>query len=155
MLNQTHNYLSVRTLLSIVLLCTATGCGKSGWQASTYPVSGVIKINGESPEKAVLIFHSTAGPVDRRHSEPWAIVESDGSFEISTYKDGDGAPKGEYAVTLYWPAYSFMDAPDRLKGVYNDVNSPLTTVLVTSGENHLPSIELTNVKLAPPVPSPF
>ena len=31
-----------------------------------------------------------------------AIAEPDGSFVLSTYKGFDGAPVGEYAVTVVW-----------------------------------------------------
>lgn len=154
-MTQTSSCLLLHAAACIALVSSLTGCAKDNWQVETHPASGVIKINGESPENAIIILHSTTGPIDKRHSEPWAIINPDGTFKLTTYKDGDGAPKGEYAVTLYWPAYSFVDAPDRLSGAFNDVSKPLTTVSIAEGENKLIPIELSNIKVVPPTRAPF
>ncbi|MFO0928586.1 MAG: hypothetical protein U0736_16450 [Gemmataceae bacterium] len=63
---------------------------------------------------------------------PVATTQADGSFRLTTYVAGDGAPPGEYAVTLIWPDESLpIDecvelVHDRLKGRYSD---PATTPL--------------------------
>ena len=66
---------------------------------------------------------------------PTGQVESDGSYTLTTYLKGDGAPAGEYAVTIYWPGNrKEMPSdetheeeerlpPDRLKRVYATVNA--------------------------------
>jgi hypothetical protein len=55
---------------------------------------------------------------------PFAVVKEDGTFELSTLKPGDGAPEGEYAVTVSWtgekPVVSDSDAPEKLPPKYQN-----------------------------------
>jgi hypothetical protein len=52
-------------------------------------------------------------------------VDKEGRFAISTYLSGDGAPAGEYAITLEWLTYkpfgNQWGGPDKLKGRYSKV----------------------------------
>jgi hypothetical protein len=50
---------------------------------------------------AFVTFHPTAN-ADKKAKTPFAIAKDDGSFELTTYRPGDGAPAGEYAVTVSW-----------------------------------------------------
>ena len=57
-------------------------------------------------------------------------------------------PAGEYAVTVIWPGYysggdEEVEGPDRLKGKYNRVESPLARVVVEKGPTELRPFELT------------
>jgi hypothetical protein len=49
----------------------------------------------------VVVFH----PLDRSAPEqglPRAVVEEDGSFAVTTIKAKDGAPAGQYVVSITW-----------------------------------------------------
>jgi hypothetical protein len=48
-----------------------------------------------------VIFHPLNDP-DPRAPRPIARVGPDGSFTPTTYAGSDGAPAGEYAVTVAW-----------------------------------------------------
>lgn len=130
------------------------GCG-GDWKAETYPAKGTISVNGKPPVGAVLHFVSTAGKVDQRNSRPWAKVANDGSFTLGTYKPGDGAPPGQYAVTIVWPVDpSTPDPRDRLGFAFAKPEKSKWKVTIIEGENELPPIVLKGVTVHanPPMP---
>ena len=80
------------------------------------------------------------------------MTRADGTFTLTTYAAGDGAPEGGYQVLLLWPAEAKEGEeepePDRLLGWYDVARSKLT-VRVRAGENDLPPFNLPPV-LGPP-----
>ena len=42
------------------------------------------------------------GPSTPQQERPRAVVEDDGSFSVSTFAAKDGAPAGDYAVSINW-----------------------------------------------------
>jgi 3',5'-cyclic AMP phosphodiesterase CpdA len=64
------------------------------------PVKGFVYVNGCPAAQAVVVFHRK-DPITGKYSRTAdAWVEADGSFTVSTYVSGDGAPVGEYAVAV-------------------------------------------------------
>ncbi|MCC7425192.1 MAG: hypothetical protein IT428_33395 [Planctomycetaceae bacterium] len=63
---------------------------------------GELFVDGKPAEHAAIAFH----PVNRTE---WAsatsrgVVDREGRFTLTTYAVNDGAPEGEYVVTVYWP----------------------------------------------------
>jgi hypothetical protein len=81
--------------LSLVL----AGCSDN--RKPVVPVHGKVFFRGRPAEGALVIFN----PVDESDPnlvKPQGVVSRDGSFEVSTYGEKDGAPEGEYAVTFVW-----------------------------------------------------
>jgi hypothetical protein len=77
------------------------GCAEK-W-AEVFPVSGTIKVDGQTPVGAQLVLHPVAAAAtDAEVVTPTGRVKSDGTFAITSYKDGDGAAPGEYIVTVQW-----------------------------------------------------
>ncbi len=77
---------------------------------------------------------------------PHAVVAADGSFRITTFRTGDGAPAGRYALTVTWrlpprPGKE-EEGPDRFKGRYADPRRPVRQVDIAEGENNLGTILL-------------
>ncbi len=98
-----------------------------------FPVSGSVFLNGRSAEGARVAFHPSRNPNDHGLC-PQAVVAADGSFRLTTYAAGDGAPPGQYAITLYWPAPGPDDdvhvRPDQFGGRYADPRTtPLTAIV--------------------------
>jgi hypothetical protein len=90
-----------RLLPVIAVICA--GCSRSG--PTLYPVRGKILFEGQPARGATLVFHPL-GNSDPNAVKPRAFVDRDGTFEVFTYAAGDGAPAGEYAVTVagrMWP----------------------------------------------------
>ena len=80
-----------------VMVCIAvSGCGGGGDQLTTYPVTGVVTYNGSAVEGASVGF------VPNEEGKPSAFgrTEADGSYTLTTYESGDGAPAGSYTVTV-------------------------------------------------------
>ncbi len=72
-------------------------CG-SGDRMQVYPVSGVIKFNGQ-PMKgggsiAFLPMESKPGKM------PGGMILEDGTYKLTTYEGNDGALPGEYRVAI-------------------------------------------------------
>lgn len=135
-------------LLALAGLLLCLGCGEN-WQAETYPAHGRITINGEAPNGAVIELYATGEAVDVRNSRPWAIVQEDGTYALSTYERGDGAPAGQYAVTVRWPPdVSQPSLADRLGGAFVRPERSRWGVTVGEGENELPPIEITGAQIS-------
>ncbi len=125
-----------------------SGCSGNDWQARTYPTTGQVMINGAPPAKSIIKLEYLGSPADSRELPPFAIVRNDGTFTVTTYKTGDGAPLGEYAITIRWPKdLSNPESPDRLLDAFSSKDKAITNITITKGENIIPPIDLTGVKL--------
>jgi hypothetical protein len=73
-----------------------------------------------------------------------AVADADGAFQVSTFGKYDGAPAGEYAVTLVWPEYNDAGeaGADRLKGRFATATKPFTKITVAERENVLDTFEV-------------
>jgi hypothetical protein len=61
-------------------------------------VRGKVLLNGEPAVGALVVFHPK---VEQELKErPSGRVADDGSYLLSTFREGDGAPPGTYTVTL-------------------------------------------------------
>ncbi len=90
-----------RLLLGLVGLAASvlgpTGCSRSNGP-TTYPVEGMVRVNGQPAASALVTFH----PIDGQSARPTCRVGDDGRFALTTREAGDGAPAGEYRVTVVW-----------------------------------------------------
>lgn len=110
-----------------------TGCGDG--LPRPYTCKGVLRINGQPAKDARVILYYT-GSWGEKTILPMAWTEDDGSFVLSTYKFGDGAPAGDYEVTVSWPHYRNPrgeDGADRLQKRFAD---PKTSGLRVHVEPH-------------------
>jgi hypothetical protein len=106
-----------------------------GDRKPVFPVSGSVTFQGRAAEGVRVAFHPSPDPNDHGLC-PQAVVAADGSFRLTTYAAFDGAPSGEYFVTLYWPAPGPDDDvhvhADQLGGRYADTKTtPLTATVPT------------------------
>jgi hypothetical protein len=78
---------------------------------------------------------------------PYGVTDADGSFTLTTYLTFDGAPAGEYVVTVRWPGPprrgEDAQGPDRLKGRYDDPKTSKLRATVEKKPNELPPFQLT------------
>jgi 3',5'-cyclic AMP phosphodiesterase CpdA len=104
----------------------------------TQPVSGKVFFEGKSVAGAVVTLHSTAK--ESRPPRSDGRTDATGSFTLSTYTANDGAPSGEYHVTIVLRKPLLDDAgkPGRnvLPEKYAKVETtPLTVVIKTGATN--------------------
>lgn len=87
-----------------LFFCTVIlGCGEESSFKSTVPVfpaSGKILYQGKPLAGVILIFHST--DVNQK-IKAQATTDDDGKFVATTFKTADGAPEGDYTITLVVP----------------------------------------------------
>ena len=78
-----------RLLLSCLIL---SGCGDG--RPETYPVHGRVTWNGAPVTAGRITFHPTEG------RPALSSIESDGSYQLTTFEPGDGALAGSHQVTI-------------------------------------------------------
>ena len=142
-----------RSLIAGILLCSLTGCGESPDPNArpVTPVQGTITFRGKPIPDATVRFHP-ASPVS--DGKPLVIprghVDDRGEFVVSTYRAGDGAPAGEYQLSVSWQgslAGVDEEEEDRLKELLprkycSPETSQLTFAVAPDTKNVIPAIDL-------------
>lgn len=133
--------------IALVLAASLSGCtkAKSPWEI-VHPASGILTFGG----KPVYGAQVTLFPVDSSVPEsvrPTAVTEADGRFRLSTFADGDGAPKGEYKVSAIWHPVvqsegGAVRGANQLPAKYARPDSSGLTVTVDEGGVSLPAIDI-------------
>jgi hypothetical protein len=111
----------VRVLVTVALFSTLVACGGCGGcgGSGTYRVTGkVVFPDGTPLPHGTVLFNPVADPVadpaataeDKRPTASGQI-QTDGTFKLLTYKDGDGAMPGKYRVGIRLPSRRPGEAP--------------------------------------------
>ena len=124
---------------------------------TAYPVRGQVLVGGKPAVGATVVFHP-ADAADPRALRPAGVVQEDGSFTLRSYDPQtcptpmDGAPAGEYLVTVNWLPPDYAEyrnvLPDKLNGRYVDPKTSGLRATVKPEPNDLPPFRLD----APPKP---
>lgn len=136
------------TIAGLSLLVVLCGCAKEPVKVrpATFPVSGSLLIDGTPAVRAAITFHRTTPAADGKVYGPSAHTDDNGSFRITTFTAYDGAPPGEYKVTITAPWISKegqdVEVPDLLRGKYADSKTTPLTVVVAERENELEQFDL-------------
>ncbi len=98
---------------AILIAMGLSGCGKSGDTRSrlpTTPVSGKLHVDGQPFGPCIVYLAAAQNEADPKRATPTVTgrVQADGSFQLSTYEPGDGAPAGTYHVSLGGEASSML-----------------------------------------------
>jgi hypothetical protein len=128
-------------------LLSLAGCGQdAGPQA--YPVHGQVFYNGRPVANAQVTFHPV-GDAGRTAVRPVGKVDVDGRFTLTSFKHGDGAPAGEYRVTVVWylatptrPGGDETVSANYLPQKYASAETSHLTATVTPGGNDLKPFDL-------------
>src|SRR5262245_48927106 len=93
---------SLTPAAGVLVALLVTGCGSGKPEA--VPAGGKVVFHKTTPAAgALVVFHSADPAYERRvGGKPFAKVSDDGTFALTTYAEGDGAPEGEYGVTIDW-----------------------------------------------------
>jgi hypothetical protein len=131
-------------MLSALLI---VGCGEAKHPLKCYPVTGKVMIDNKPAVRAVVSFHPIAPHADGQTHSPSTFTDDNGEFKLTTFEAGDGAPVGEYVVTVV-ASYVIRNGqdvpvPDLLKGVYADPKkSKLRATVEPKEANVLATFEL-------------
>lgn len=105
--------------LAMPIACCGS-CAKKDARVPVYPVRGQVLVGDKPAPKAFVVLHP-ADDQDQQALRPYGHTAEDGSFKLTTFEPDDGAPAGEYRVTVVWLAPGGgEDPPDLLKGRYRD-----------------------------------
>src|SRR5262249_14892195 len=134
------------SLLAVVLMAADDPQPK---QPACHPATGQVFYEGKPVAGAVVVFHPQGDKADPkiRHA---AETDKEGKFSLTTFKKGDGAPAGDYKVTvvLYEPKLKEGEVPgDRpvkslLPLKYGDPALTPLRATVKAARNELPRFEL-------------
>ena len=131
----------VAPIISLALFFCACSSGSSSNETRkpVHPVRGQLVVGGKPAGGAFVFFvpvNEAPNPTDPR---PRAQVREDGSFDVCMYRENDGAPVGEYIVTIMWEGEGGYD---KLKGQYSDASKSKLRAVVKEGSNELPPFNL-------------
>lgn len=85
------------------LSCLVAGCGGGAEHVACHQARGKVLI-GEEPAPGIdVLLLNQANPGNIDAPQPYATTGPDGTFSLSTFEPGDGAPAGDYLVILKWP----------------------------------------------------
>lgn len=131
----------------VLLACAmlAGCCSDMGWP-KRYPVTGQVLVDGKPAVRAVVTFHPAGPHPDGKTYAPSTFTDDDGRFRLTTFEAGDGAPPGDYTVTVV-ASYIFKDGQDipvkdLLKGRYADPKSSQLKITVREEDNALAPFDL-------------
>ena len=79
---------------TLLLSGVAHSAGCNNYESETAIVRGTIVLDGEPVRKGTVMFVPLSGRAGR------GLIEPDGTFQVSTYREGDGAAVGENKVAV-------------------------------------------------------
>jgi len=133
----------------VVLALAALVWGVHGAESAGYAVA-VVLVKGKPAAHAQVTFH----PVNDNSPEavhPVGTVDEKGGFTLTSYQQGDGAPEGEYLVTVQWflatkprnaSAGDDYTTVNHLPARYGRPESSGLRATVRKGDNELPPFSL-------------
>jgi hypothetical protein len=147
-------------ILFVSCLALLAGCGGER-RLDVSVVRGRVSYQGQGVPKATVIFHPQGEAAEKLGKmRPFAYTDDDGNFQIKTYVEGDGAPAGDYRVSIVAPAKRppgggvkdvvreepvvepTVALPPPLCQKYLNVDTAGISVTVKEGENELAPFEL-------------
>jgi hypothetical protein len=138
----------LRTSFALGLCLLLCGCNtKHATRPAVHPVSGKLLIAGKPAANAEVALYPVAGQ-GLSQLRPHATVEADGSYHLTTFATRDGAPVGNFAVTVIWPGPRVKGqgddepGPDRLLQRYANPKKPAVSVHIQVDTNQLAAIDL-------------
>lgn len=115
-------------------------------------MSGSVLVNGAPAEGAKVVFYPTSEELKQPGMPiPYAFTGPDGQFKLRSYDPDDGAPAGDYNVSVFWPkgggdqsagGGEMEQVSDRLGNRFLNPKESGLTATVDEGGAELPPFEL-------------
>lgn len=121
------------------------GSGQDPNRLPTFPASGQISFQGKPVPGAFIVLHPKGANSSDEVVRPRAQVKDDGTFELTSYETGDGAPAGDYVLTVQWHKFvkhgnDVAPGPNVLPRIYASPDKSPVTVKIAEGPNQLAPI---------------
>lgn len=87
--------------LVIVSGVTAWALSNRSDRPPVFAVTGQVLVDGKAAPGAMVVCYPKLNVADG--PRPKGTVDRKGRFQLTTYEPGDGAPAGDYVVTVEWP----------------------------------------------------
>lgn len=134
-----------RPVMVFFVFLLLAGCGAPK-RTPTFPVKGKVLVNGKPAADLFVYFHPSSKKDDQSFI-PYAQTNEEGDFQLSTFKNGDGIPAGDYLVTFEWREKSGtfknqFQGPDKLKERFNKPESSTFKVTITNESTILETFDL-------------
>jgi hypothetical protein len=127
--------------IGFTLALLAVSCsGRDYGDRPPYAASGKVMVN-DQPAKGALVILYESPPVPGRPA-PQGTVGDDGTFVLSTYDPGDGAPAGDYKVSITWRTSRKEGAMDRLNRAFANAETSGLVAKIEKKSNVLPPFDL-------------
>jgi hypothetical protein len=135
-------------LAFLPVVCLAlVGCEPG--KPTAVPAGGKVMFKKTTPPVgALVVFHPTDPAFEKTiGGKPFGKVGEDGTFKLTSYAEGDGAPEGEYGVTVQWERKGKESkfslggeggggGPSALNPKYTNPQQPFTKVTVKKGADN-------------------
>lgn len=138
-------HFDIRIKFSVLIaICVIAGGCSGGNEAELLPVQkvqGTLTYQGKPMDGAVVIFFPNENGLYK--GCPRAISDESGHYQLTTFNENDGAPAGDYKVTIYWPEGGADPEtadplpPDRLNKVYADIKTTKLTASVSNNSGDI------------------
>jgi hypothetical protein len=136
-----RRWLALLFVLALLVSCPACSSGRKPVQ----PVRGRVLVNGKPAAKAQVLFHSAQG--GEEEPKPSGQTDEQGYFTLTSYNRSDGAPEGDYAVTVTWFRVARSGNQELvpynvLPRRYADRQTSQLRAAINQGSNELPPFQL-------------
>jgi hypothetical protein len=134
-----------RLLAAVALVLLPLSCGPK--RPPLFPVNGQVSFKGKPTPGALVVFNLVDNK-DPRAPRPSGYVQADGSFSLRTYPGTEGAPEGEYTVSIVWtdpkdiPDRSTSEVPNKLPAIYANPRTSKLHAKVQPGADNRPTFRL-------------
>lgn len=131
--------------MSLLVFILVAGCSGGPVRPVCFPVQGKVLFENQPLSEARLIFHPVRGELV---PQPTAVTSPDGQFQLATWADKDGAPAGDYIVTVVYQQLvqqgeeKVRSGKNLLPVLYADPRKSPLRATVKEGSNTLPAFEL-------------
>jgi hypothetical protein len=113
------------TLATLMLLaCLGCGTDSGTFVGATVPVKGKVSFKGKPLTQGEIVFEPDSGG-----REAHGTIQPDGTFELTTFKHGDGAVAGTHRV-----AVTGTSKKDNVPLKFKNTSSSKTQVEIAEGK---------------------
>lgn len=135
-------------------LLTLAGCGEAP-PLETHPIRGKILVDGMPAKDALVVLFPVDLRAEAKTLAPSGTTDAQGYFSLSSFRPNDGAPAGDYHMTVVWrgptpeePMHpdKVASRPDLLGGKYAEPTTSELKVTISKEQADLGAFELRKAK---------